>query len=144
MNRRDLLLAVLASAEGRSYTPAQIQKAMFLLSRQMPQLVEDGPAFEFKPYDFGPFDLGVYQEADVLRRDGQAVIAPSGFGNWNTYAASGDGVERGKRLLDGLPQHQRDFVGKVSDWVRAQTFNSLVKSIYDAYPDMKVNSIFRG
>jgi hypothetical protein len=32
----------------------------------------------------------------------------------------------------------------VSDWVRAQSFNSLVKAIYDAYPEMKVNSIFRG
>src|SRR4051812_9321592 len=30
MNRRDLLLAVLACAEGRSFTLAQVQKAMFL------------------------------------------------------------------------------------------------------------------
>jgi hypothetical protein len=144
MNRRDLLLVVLACAEARGYTPAQIQKAMFLLSRQMPQLVQEGPAFAFQPYDFGPFDVGVYQEADVLQRDGQAVIAPSGSGNWRTYAASGEGVARGKQLLDELPPQQGDFIRKVSEWVRAQSFNSLIKSIYDAYPDMKVKSIFRG
>jgi uncharacterized protein len=144
MNRRDLLLAVLACADGRSYTPAQIQKAMFLLSRQMPQLVQQGPTFAFEPYDFGPFDVGVYQEADVLRHDGQAVVAPSGYGNWSTYAASGEGTARGKQLLEALPLNQRDFVRTVSEWVRAQSFSSLVKSIYDAYPDMKVNSIFRG
>jgi hypothetical protein len=144
MNRRDLLLAVLACAEGRSYTPAQIQKAMFLLSRQMPQLVQHGPPFAFKPYDFGPFDVGIYQEAGLLQRDGHAVIAQSSSGNWSTYAASGEGVARGRQLLDGLSAQQRDFVRQVSDWVRAQSFSSLVKSIYDAYPDMKVNSIFRG
>jgi hypothetical protein len=144
MNRRDLLLTVLACADGRSYTPAQIQKAMFLLSRQMPGLVQEGPEFAFRPYDFGPFDAGVYHEADILGREGQAVVVPSGSGNWRTYAASGEGVARGKQLLNQLAAQQRDFVVKVSDWVRAQSFNSLVKSIYEAYPDMKVNSIFRG
>jgi len=144
MNRRDLLLAVLACAEGRSFTPAQIQKAIFLLSRQMPGLVQEGPVFAFRPYDFGPFDACVYQEADILAQEGQAVVAASGNGNWRTYAASGEGVARGKQLLNQLAAQQRDFVVKVSDWVRAQSFNSLVKSIYEAYPDMKVNSIFRG
>lgn len=144
MNRRDLLLIVLTCAEGRDYTPAQIQKAMFLLSRQMPHLVQQGPGFAFQPYDFGPFDVGVYHEAEALRRDGQAIIAPSGHGNWRTYAASGEGILRGKHLLNALPPQQADFVRRVSEWVRAQSFNSLVKSIYDAYPDMKVNSIFRG
>lgn len=66
MNCRDLLLTVLACAEGRSFTPAQIQKAMFLLSRQMPGLVEEGPGFAFRPFDFGPFDAGVYHEAATL------------------------------------------------------------------------------
>jgi uncharacterized protein len=144
MNRRDLLLAVLACADGTGYTPAQIQKAMFLLSRQMPQLVQQGPNFAFQPYDFGPFDVGVYHEADALQRDGQAVIAASGYGNWRTYAASGEGIAQGKRILGALPAQQGDFVRKVAEWVRAQSFSSLVKSIYEAYPDMKVNSIFRG
>jgi len=144
MNRRDLLLSVLACADGRTYTPAQIQKAMFLLSKRMPQLVQEGPNFGFMPYDFGPFDAAVYQEADHLQRSGEAVITPSGCGNWRTYAASGEGVVRGRRLLEQLSPQQRDYVVKVSDWVRAQSFNGLVKAIYDAYPEMKVNSIFRG
>ena len=144
MNRCDLLLAVLACAEGRTYTPAQIQKSIFLLSRQMPQLVQQGPQFAFKPYDFGPFDVGVYQEATALQMDGLAVIAPSDYGNWSTYAATVTGVSVGTQLLNQLQPHQRDFVKRVSDWVRAQSFSSLVKSIYEAYPDMKVNSIFRG
>lgn len=144
MNRRDLLLAVLASAEGAAFTPAQIQKAIFLLSRQMPELVSDGPGFAFKPYDFGPFDVSVYSEAGNLQRAGEAVIAPSGYGNWSTYAASGQGVSRGKHILHALSDNQREFVERVSTWVRGQSFSSLVKSIYDAYPDMKVNSIFRG
>jgi hypothetical protein len=144
MNRQDLLLTVLACAEGQTYTPAQIQKAVFLLVRQVPDLVQQGQTFSFKPYDFGPFDAGVYHEAEALERDGLAVVAPSGYGNWKTYAASAAGIARGHQMLHSLPARQRDFVLKVSEWVRARSFHSLVKSIYEAYPDMKVNSIFRG
>ena len=144
MNRRDLVLAVLSCAEGRPYTPVQIQKAMFLIVQQMPDLIQNGPDFDFQPYDFGPFESDVYSEASALKAEGLAVIAPSGIGNWNTYAASDAGVATGKELLNELSEGNRDFLMRVSAWVRAQSFSSLVKSIYDAYPAMKENSIFRG
>jgi hypothetical protein len=144
MNRRDLLLAVLACAGGRPYTPVQIQKAMFLIAEQMPELVKDGPNFAFAPYDFGPFDSDVYSEAAILSANNLAVISPSGIGNWNTYAASDGGLERGKELLGTLDEGTQDYLRQVSKWVRSQSFSGLVKSIYNAYPAMKVNSIFRG
>jgi hypothetical protein len=40
MDRCELVLAVLTSAEGRPYTPAQLQKAVFLISRNLPRLVD--------------------------------------------------------------------------------------------------------
>jgi hypothetical protein len=143
LNRRDLVLAVLASSEGRPYTPAQLQKAVFLISRNLPRLF-DGPGFKFVPYDYGPFDSDVYQEAENLRRAGDAIIAPSDVGRWSTYAASEAGVTRGRGLLARLDEPARQYLQKVSDWVRSQSFSSLVKSIYDAYPEMRANSIFRG
>jgi hypothetical protein len=140
MNRRDLVLAVLASSEGRPYTPAQLQKAVFLISRNLPRLFH-GPGFKFVPYDYGPFDSDVYNEVENLRQAGDAIIA---VGRWNTYAASEAGLKRGRGLLADLDQPARQYVEKVSEWVRAQSFSSLVKSIYDAYPEMRANSIFRG
>jgi hypothetical protein len=145
MTRRELLLAVLAAAEGAQYTPVQIQKALFLLSKNMPELVGNGPKFNFVPYDYGPFDIEVYNEANMLKAQGLANISPSGSGGrWNTYAVSPSGLEKGKRILEKLPTAKLSYIKRVSVWVLSLDFGSLVKSIYDAYPEMKVNSIFRG
>lgn len=144
MHRRDLLLAVLASAEGRAFTPVQLQKSVFLICRNVPSLINSGPTFNFTPYDYGPFDPSVYTEAESLALSGQAIIAPSASGRWSTYAASDIGVARGRALIAELQANIQDYIRRISEWVRSQSFRDLVKSIYDAYPEMKVNSVFRG
>jgi uncharacterized protein len=144
MNRRDALLAVLAAAEGAPYTPVQIQKALFLVARNVPHVVNEGPNFNFVAYDYGPFDSAVYAEARALASDGEAVIAQSGVGRWDTYSASEAGVARGRAILAALDEAPRNYIQSVSSWVRAQTFSGLVRSIYDAYPEMRENSIFQG
>jgi uncharacterized protein len=143
MDRRELLLAVLAAGKGRPFQPAQIQKAVFLIDRNLPHLVHSGPGYTFVPYDYGPFDRNVYVEAENLQAEGAAIIAPSPNGRWMTYAASDKGVQRGELILDRLRLKSRRYVVSVAEWVLAQSFGSLVKSIYDAYPEMKENSIFR-
>lgn len=144
MDRRDVLIAVLAAAEGRAYQPVQIQKAMFLLARNLPELVDEGPHFAFEPYDYGPFDANVYNVADELRREGLADIGQSNLGHWKTYAATGAGIRDGNRVLEAMTVRARTYLREVSAWVLGQSFSSLVRSIYDAYPDMRVNSVFRG
>jgi len=143
MSRTDLVLALLASASGRAYSPAQLQKSAFLVSTNLPNVVTDGPGFHFEPYDYGPFDRDVYIEAQKLRDRGEAEITPTPWGRWVTYAASQIGIDRGQAILDALPEPTRKYINDVSTWALAQSFNSLVKSIYDAYPQMRVNSIFR-
>jgi hypothetical protein len=145
MNRRNVVLAILAAVEGRTYTPVQIQKAVFLVCDKFPDLIDDGPKFNFQPYDYGPFDADVYSCIASLQSDGLAVIAPSPSGNWNTYAASDNGVSQGDEILyNVMGNDERGYIEKVSSWVRSLSFRSLVKSIYDAYPEMRANSIFRG
>jgi hypothetical protein len=144
MNRRDLVLAILAAAEGRPYTPVQIQKAAFIVCDQFPNLIDEGPGFHFEPYDYGPFDSDVYAEISHLQVARDAVIAPSPFGNWNTYAASDKGLKRGTQLLEEMPAEEEDYIERISAWVRSLSFKRLVKSIYEAYPHMRANSIFRG
>jgi hypothetical protein len=52
--RQDWLLMALAYRNGEPMTPAQIQKAMFLMSAEAPALV--GRFFyNFVPYNYGPF-----------------------------------------------------------------------------------------
>ena len=143
MNRRDFVLAILAAAEGRPYTPVQIQKAVFVICDHFPDLIDEGPRFHFEPYDYGPFDSDVYSVASRLEDDGFAEIAPSAYGNWNTYAASDAGIERGETFLAQMNDEAENYVRKISAWVRSLSFTRLVKSIYEAYPKMRANSIFR-
>jgi hypothetical protein len=143
MTRRELVLAMLAEEGGRPFTPAQLQKAIFLICRNMPSAIDEGRGFNFVPYDYGPFDANVYIEAEYLRDEGFAIIAPSSAGRWNTYAPSSLGLTRGYEVLRGLDDKTSGYIGAVSNWVHSQSFGSLVKSIYEAYPEMKENSIFR-
>jgi hypothetical protein len=144
MDRRELVLVMLTAANGQPYTPVQIQKAIFLISRNMPSVIDNGPGFAFEPYDYGPFDANVYSEAEALASEGEAVVARAAGGRWNTYAASDHGLERGSQILDRLPPQTSQYIRGVSEWVRKLDFSTLVRSIYDAYPDMRANSIFRG
>lgn len=144
MTRNELLLCLLAGSQGRPFTPVQLQKAAFLVTENVAGIVDDGPAFGFVPYDYGPFDATVYQEAQALAAFGHAVITRPSPGCYQTYAASESGLIRGQQLLNDLDPAHRDYLQKVVTWVRSLPFSALVKSIYEAYPDMRRNSVFRG
>ena len=59
------------------------------------------------------------------------------------YSASPEGVEVGGKTLANLGADKRSYIESVSSWALKQSFTSLVKAIYDAYPKMRENSIFR-
>lgn len=143
MSRSDLILVLLAVAAGRAYSPAQLQKSAFLVTTNLPSLVTVGPAFDFQPYDYGPFDRNVYVEAQALRDRGEAELSVVPFGRWVTYAATQAGITRGEAILSALSKPTQNYIQDVSKWALSQSFNSLVKSIYDAYPAMREKSIFR-
>lgn len=141
MNRRDAVLAVLAAADGNGYGPAQLQKALFLISRNAPDVFDDGRGFNFTPYDYGPFDKRVYDAADGLASEGLCSVMHSSNG-YRTYSATEDGRRLGQEVLARLDAGKRAYFQEVSRWVRSLSFAQLVKSIYQAYPDTQKNSIF--
>src|SRR5262249_46618280 len=121
----------------------QHQKALFLIGRNMPDLV--GPEFyAFEPYNYGPFDAGVFDDARALARRGLAVETQHPR-SWNRYAPTPAGVAAGEKLAEeNIPHDARRYVKDVVAWVRSLSFRDLVRAIYDAYPDTKARSIFRG
>jgi uncharacterized protein len=143
MNRRDALLGILGAADGRSFSPVQIQKAAFLVDRNLPEIFDANSRFDFEPYDYGPFDRDVYIEINALEMQGLASLSKA-IGRFTEYSATDQGVERANEILDALPDHQSDYIRRVVDWVRSLSFARLVKSIYEEYPDMRANSIFQG
>jgi uncharacterized protein YwgA len=142
MERHDLVLAALAAGgENASYWPVQVQKLLFLIDREASALV-GGPHFDFKPYDYGPFDRAVYLELDAL--SAQGLVATQNTGRYRIYSLSPEGYRRGVDRLRGLGVAARSYIEQAARWVRRLSFQQLVAAIYNKYPDMKVNSIFRG
>jgi uncharacterized protein len=140
MCREDLTLIMLALADGGSYTPVQIQKAMFLAD----DLVRDAfhSRYNFQPYDYGPFDLDVYRDVERMEAHGLTRVSVTSRG-WNIYTATDAGRQHAYTLLENLSSDQRQMFTRISRFVRSLSFSDLVSSIYKAYPHMRERSVFR-
>ena len=143
-DRKSVVLAILAAGGGGTFTPTQLQKAAFLVSQNLTEVFAGGSRFSFAPYNYGPFDAGVYHEAEALKAEAMAEIANSAQGRWREYSASQAGVQRGEVVLNSLAPKHQEYIRLVAAWVRSLSFQQLVRSIYDHYPEMRANSIFRG
>src|SRR5438067_594412 len=110
MNRIDWNLLVLAAAEGKALTPAQFQKALFLLQQRFPAAVPGG--YAFRPYNYGPFDADVYRDAERLEEQGLAAISRS-QGGWRVYRATPEGLEQALSLRTLADPRASDYARKV-------------------------------
>lgn len=142
MDKQSLLLAALSAGGSYQHTPVQIQKLVFLIERNVAGDL-GGPSFEFKAYDYGPFDSSIYEILRELETRGLAVSSPTTRG-WKKYQLTESGLAEGQGLLNGFPKRAADYVRSVSEFVRRLSFAELVSSVYKAYPEMKANSVFRG
>ena len=140
MDQRKLVLIGLAPAKGALHTPVQVQKLFFLLEKKIPQ-VYGGPLFDFRPYNYGPFDSTVYQVLEELEREGLVDIDAQY--DWKTYSLTVPGQKEADKIFDGLPGMAKEFIKETSNFVRGLSFTQLVRAIYKAYPEMKQNSVFQ-
>ena len=67
MDRKYWTLLALGAAEGKALTPVKLQKTLFLLGQVFPKM-ED--FYNFVPYDYGPFNASIYEDAKILAQDG--------------------------------------------------------------------------
>src|SRR5438477_13056735 len=98
MTPKDWTLLVIAAAGGRDVSPVQLQKALFLLGEKL-SLPED-ERYKFKPYDYGPFCVTVYDDAEQLRREGLVVIEHAL--PYRRYSVSPEVLEQADRLRKRL------------------------------------------
>jgi uncharacterized protein len=143
LHRDEIALVVLSFAEGASFTPVQIQKALFLASDKAAEAFDRHSRYDFQPYDYGPFDWQVYSDVEKLERRGLAEISQQPGTRWRTYAASQRGIAEGRHLAQQLTYDQRAVLEKIVNLVRSLSFNDLVSAIYRAYPRMRERSVFR-
>lgn len=144
MDRKSLLLAALASGGGAAYTPVQVQKLLFLIQKNLPDIVISTDKFDFKPYDYGPFDKEVYAECELLEKEGLLETLTVSGRTWKTYKLSESGCQSGQASLSCLPPSEKKYIQKLSAFVRQLSFSELVSVIYKTYPEMRSNSVFQG
>lgn len=142
MDKRKLVLAALAASATSMHTPVQIQKILFILEKNVSAEL-GGPSFDFKPYDYGPFDAAVYDQLRTLEHEELVTASPTQRG-WKKYQLTSAGTIAGKAVLAELSPRLSSYILDVSKFVLSLSFAELVSAIYKAYPEMKVNSVFRG
>ena len=141
--RQEWLLMALAHRNGEPMTPAQIQKAMFLMSAEAPGLV--GQRFyDFIPYNYGPFDASVYHDLDTLVDNGLVTSTQFPGRSWKLYAVTPAGIEEAASSRRQANAQGVSYLEKVVDWVSSMSFPQLVRAIYIKYPQYKANSVFTG
>jgi hypothetical protein len=142
MTRQEYMLAVLAAENGEEYSPTQVQKLFFLLDRKVPKLI-GGPWFAFEPDAYGPFDRAVFEELQALA--GQRLVSSNtGTLGPSSYRLTPTGVRAGQALLSTLAAPTADYIRQLAAWVRRVSFEVLLGTIFDEYPEMKVRAVFQG
>jgi len=130
----------MSAGDRPEYSPAQLQKLFFLMDREAAGHT-GGPYFNFRAYDYGPFDPAVYEEVETLAGMGLAFVDKTGF--YRVYSLSPAGLEQGRAALNEFTPAGREYAARAANWVRSVSFNQLVSEIYKRYPEMKENSVFR-
>jgi hypothetical protein len=143
LSHEEVALVVLSLADGETFTPVQIQKALFLADDKAPRAFRTDSRYRFEPYDYGPFDWQVYADVENLERRGLARVNQQPGSRWRTYAASPAGIAEGRRLATRVGIAEQITLQKIVHLVRSLSFNELVSAIYKAYPPMRARSVFR-
>lgn len=142
ITRQDWTLLVLATARGGSLEPVELQKALFLISRNVPAN-ERRAFYKFRPYDYGPFCADIYSDAEFLAARDLVEIELPAFARYRHYRATPKGIERANELLRNLRPETAAYLERMVAWVQHLSFYDLVRAIYKAYPEMRANSVFR-
>jgi uncharacterized protein len=141
MEQKDLILAALSCAPDHKFTPVQVQKLFFLIDKKLAHRL-DGPYFDFKPYDYGPFDAAVYSSLTDLAGTGSIFLFNTT--RPRTYQLTPEGSEAGLQILQQLESNVVENIRKLTLFVISLSFANLVSAIYKEYPEMREKSVFQG
>ena len=142
VKREDWTLLVLAAAGGEPLEPVALQKALFLVAKNVPA-DERRRFYKFRAYDYGPFCANVYSDAEELQAIGLAEIECPTMARHRHYRATPEGIDRANTLRTELRPETTAYLDRMVPWVRSMPFQDLVRAIYKAYPEMRANSVFR-
>ncbi len=140
MERMDWLLITIGASGARGLTPVRLQKSLFLVAQTLSRK-ERSRFYQFIPYNYGPFCVDIYRDADSLAQSGLVEIRRASR-RWPDYYLTPQGQRRADELRARSPQKRLEYIDRVVEAVLSLSFPELVKAIYEAYPQFKKNSVF--
>jgi DNA-binding PadR family transcriptional regulator len=136
-------LLVICTAKSKGLSPVQLQKTLFLLQRRLPKEDVGDRYYEFTPYNYGPFNVTIYQDAETMEELGWISINHSPGGRWKVYRATPIGLEFATKLRAQASPHALEYLDTIVTWVLGLSFRELVSAIYAEYPEFRANSVFQ-
>lgn len=141
MDRKSWTLLALAAAKGKTLSPVQLQKTLFLVGKRFEDELDE--FYTFRAYDYGPFSKDIYSDARQLAAEGMVAISEAPWGRWSEYAATEAGLSEVERVADDVPDEVRDYIDRVVEWARSLSFQQLLRAVYAKYPDYQDKSVFK-
>ncbi len=137
VSRSDILLAIVAAANGKELSRGHLQKVAFLLSEEFKGKL---PAdfYKFDKHNYGPFCHDITVDTDELLYWGWIKATAGADRNAETYSISEQFNLDQLRLSEDIKCYIRDTVA----WVADMSFSRLVRAIYLRYPEFLERSIF--
>ena len=139
MTRQDWLLLVLAAAGGKPLSPLQLQKSLFLVGHDLAKLV-GADFYTFRPFDYGPFDATVYQDAEEQAAQGLVAIRSHPVTK-RVFSLTTTGITRARALEPELPADAARHCRYIVQWAQSQTFQELTQAIYERFPAYAERSV---
>lgn len=112
----------------RRLTSIQLQKALFVLSQlrreQLPEF------YDFIPYHFGPYSPEI--ERDLEELEAKALVKKIDSSEWEITL---EGHHLAEKLSGEAPKEPLQYLGTLTDWMRRVPLSTLLRAIYDRFPD---------
>lgn len=142
LQSRHQWLLLFLGAEGGMFAPDQVRvmKGLFLVSRSPGHPTAE--LYDFKAYDYGPFDSRVYRDLDALRIDGLVRVQQDGTTR-KEYYLTDEGRAAFEDLHTTTPQDQYAAVVDAKRRVTSVGFDALLQDIYQRYPEYADRSVAR-
>jgi uncharacterized protein YwgA len=120
----------------------RMQKGVFLVAmRGRPEWRQ---AFEFTPYDWGPYSFDLASTVESLLADGLLAKEAVQDRRYSRYRTTQAGERLIAELTTGSPNDERIFICAIRKYVTSRSFARLLREVYKAYPAYAVNSRFAG
>ena len=137
VSRSDILLAIIAAADGKELSRVQLQKVAFLVSEEFKgRLPTD--FYTFDKHNYGPFCIDIYDDTEMLLYWRWIQTKPGAEPSSDMYSIS-EQFDLDNFLIDeDIKRYIKNTVG----WVADMSFGELVRAVYLLYPEFLERSKF--